>query len=54
MAFAVMDTLRSELGLSIPKDASVIGYDDVPASAWPAYSQTIGKPNGPRDRSDID
>ena len=40
MAFAVMDTLRFELGLSIPKDASVIGYDDVPASAWPAYNLT--------------
>lgn len=40
MAFAVMDTLRSELGLSIPKDVSVIGYDDVPASAWPAYNLT--------------
>ena len=40
MAFAVMDTLRSELGLSIPKDVSVVGYDDVPASAWPAYNLT--------------
>ena len=40
MAFAVMDILRSELGLSIPKDVSVIGYDDVPASAWPAYNLT--------------
>jgi DNA-binding LacI/PurR family transcriptional regulator len=40
MAFAVMDTLRSELGLSVPGDVSVVGYDDVPLAAWPAYSLT--------------
>ena len=40
MAFAVMDTLRFELGFEIPKDVSIVGYDDVPASAWPAYNLT--------------
>jgi len=40
MAFSVMDTLRFELGLSIPGDVCVIGYDDVPAAAWPAYRLT--------------
>jgi DNA-binding LacI/PurR family transcriptional regulator len=40
MAVAVMDTLRSELGLSVPGDVSVVGYDDVPAAAWPAYDLT--------------
>jgi len=40
MAIAVMDTLRSELGLSVPEDVSVVGYDDVPAAAWPAYDLT--------------
>ena len=40
MAFAVMDTLRFELGLRIPEDVSVISYDDVPAAAWPAYNLT--------------
>ncbi len=40
MAFAVMDTLRFELGLSIPNDVSVVGYDDVPLAAWPAYNLT--------------
>ena len=40
MAFAVMDTLRFELGLSVPNDVSVIGYDDVPLAAWPAYNLT--------------
>jgi DNA-binding LacI/PurR family transcriptional regulator len=40
MAFAVMDVLRFDLGLSVPGDVSVIGYDDVPMAAWPAYNLT--------------
>ena len=40
MAFAVMDVLRHDLGLSIPGDVSVVGYDDVPLAAWPAYDLT--------------
>ena len=40
MAFAVMDVLRSELGLRIPQDVSVVGYDDVPLAGWPAYDLT--------------
>ncbi|QTN35072.1 LacI family DNA-binding transcriptional regulator [Cognatishimia activa] len=40
MAMAVMDTLRFELGLKVPEDVSVVGYDDVPTAAWPAYGLT--------------
>jgi DNA-binding LacI/PurR family transcriptional regulator len=40
MAFAVMDVLRFELGLGIPEDVSVVGFDDVPPAAWPAYNLT--------------
>lgn len=40
MAFCVMDVLRSELGLSIPEDVAIIGFDDVLTAAWPAYSLT--------------
>lgn len=40
MAFALMDVLRHELGLSVPGDVSVIGYDDVPLASWPVYDLT--------------
>ena len=40
MALAVMDTLRYELGFKIPEDVAVVGYDDVPAAAWPSYDLT--------------
>ncbi len=40
MAFGVMDVLRAELGLSIPEDVSVVGYDDVSTAAWPTYDLT--------------
>ena len=40
MAFAVMDVLRAELGLALPADVSVVGFDDVPPASWPAYDLT--------------
>jgi DNA-binding LacI/PurR family transcriptional regulator len=40
MAIAVMDELRFGLGLSVPRDLSIVGYDDVPMSSWPSYDLT--------------
>lgn len=40
MAFAVIDVLRHELGRAVPGGVSVVGYDDVPTAAWPAYNLT--------------
>lgn len=40
MAFAVMDVLRFELGIRVPDDVSIVGFDDVPPAAWSAYDLT--------------
>ena len=40
MALAVMDTLRHELGIKVPEEVSVVGYDDVTMSSWPSYNLT--------------
>jgi LacI family transcriptional regulator len=40
MAFSVMDVVRSEFSLRVPQDISIVGYDDVPQSAWKAYDLT--------------
>ena len=38
-----MDAAR-ELGMSVPEDVSVVGYDDVPMAALPSYSLTTIRP----------
>ncbi|OAN68917.1 LacI family transcriptional regulator [Jannaschia sp. EhC01] len=40
MALSVMDTLRHQMGVDVPGDVSIIGYDDVPMAAWPSYALT--------------
>ena len=40
MAFAAMGVLRAELGLRIPDDVAVVGFDDVAMAAWPEYDLT--------------
>lgn len=48
MAFSVMDVLRGELGLRIPQDVSVIGYDGVPEAGWHGYRlTTVEQPCAP-------
>lgn len=40
MAFAVLETLKIEMGLDVPGDVSVVGYDDVQMAAWKTYDLT--------------
>lgn len=40
MAFEVMSALRTTLGLRIPEDVSVIGFDDVPMAGMPEFALT--------------
>ncbi len=40
MAFAVIEVLRTELGIAPAKDVSVVGYDDVAMAAWPTFELT--------------
>ena len=55
MAFAVMDVIRSEYGLRIPEDISVVGYDNVPTADWAAYSlTTVEQPVEPMIEATVD
>ena len=40
MALVVMDVFRFELGLTIPDDIGIVGYDDVPPSRLASYDLT--------------
>jgi len=39
-ALGAMDAARHKLGISIPDELSIVGFDDIPAAAWPSYSLT--------------
>ncbi len=40
IALGAIDACRYDLGLSIPLDIAIAGYDNIPEGAWPPYSLT--------------
>ncbi|HEY0855212.1 MAG TPA: substrate-binding domain-containing protein [Devosia sp.] len=39
-AFGVLDALRHELGLKVPQDVKVVGFDDITEARWQSYDLT--------------
>jgi DNA-binding LacI/PurR family transcriptional regulator len=40
MALGVLHAARHDLGIEAPRDFSLIGFDDIPAAAWPGHMLT--------------
>ncbi len=40
MALGVMDACRHDLGLRVPDDVAVAGFDDIAQAGWPSYALT--------------
>ncbi len=53
MALGVMDYARNMLGLSIPAELSVIGFDDIPEASWGAYRLTTFQQSAERQAREI-
>ncbi|HVY99128.1 MAG TPA: LacI family DNA-binding transcriptional regulator [Dongiaceae bacterium] len=39
-ALGVLEAARHKLGLNVPGDVSIVGFDDIPEASWPSYSLT--------------
>jgi DNA-binding LacI/PurR family transcriptional regulator len=45
IALGALDVARYELGIHVPEELSIIGFDDIPMASWPAYNlTTISQP----------
>ena len=40
LTLGLMDAARREFGLGIPKDLSVVGFDDIAMASWPSHALT--------------
>lgn len=48
VAMGAIDALRKELGLRVPEDVLVAGFDDIPEASWSAYDLTTLVQDAPR------
>lgn len=53
MALGLMDYARNMLGLVIPDDLSVIGFDDIPEARWGSYRLTTFQQSADRQAREI-
>ena len=40
LAIGALDAARRELGLAVPEDVSIVGFDDISMASWPSYALT--------------
>jgi len=48
MALGALDAARTVFGLEIPKDLSIVGFDNIPMANWPAYDLTTAAQPAPK------
>jgi DNA-binding LacI/PurR family transcriptional regulator len=53
MAIGLMDYARNMLGLRLPDDLSVIGFDDIPQASWGAYRLTTFQQSADRQAREV-
>ncbi len=40
IAMGALDFARGQMGIKVPEELSIVGFDDIPMAAWPAYALT--------------
>ena len=40
IAMGALDYARGQLGIQVPQELSIVGFDDIPMAGWPGYSLT--------------
>lgn len=48
MALGAIDAARTLFGLEIPRDLSIVGFDNIMMAGWPAYDLTTAAQPGPK------
>jgi DNA-binding LacI/PurR family transcriptional regulator len=48
IAMGAIDAIRKSVGLRVPEDVLIAGFDDIPAASWSAYDLTTFVQDGPK------